>query len=147
MRGTQRERGRDTCKEAGFLKGPQWGTQSQDPRITPWAKGRRSTSEPLRCPCTRFIFETFLSVWNHFPSKVLEFRKIMDTIYNIWFCVFSNRQKYSRWQKSEQWFHLVGIYWKQDRTQPRRGTPQNSIMNMSHSAVCLIKGFALGAPG
>ena len=32
--------------EAGSLRGPGHGTQSRDPRITPWAEGRRSTAEP-----------------------------------------------------------------------------------------------------
>ena len=32
--------------EAGSMQGAQCGTRSQDPRITSWAKGRRSTTEP-----------------------------------------------------------------------------------------------------
>ena len=40
--------------EAGSLWGAQCGTRSQDPRITPSAKGRRSTTEPPRCPQLSF---------------------------------------------------------------------------------------------
>ena len=44
---------RDTEKEAegeaGSLRGARCGAQSQDPRIRPWAKGRRSTTKPPRC--------------------------------------------------------------------------------------------------
>ena len=36
--------------EANSVQGAQCGTQSQDPAITPWAKGRRSTTEPPRRP-------------------------------------------------------------------------------------------------
>ena len=39
----QRERGRERSRpHAGS---PMWGS-----RITPWAEGRRTTTEPLRCP-------------------------------------------------------------------------------------------------
>ena len=31
----ERERGRDTGRGRGSLQGAQWGTQPQDPRITP----------------------------------------------------------------------------------------------------------------
>ena len=46
------ERGAETQAEgeAGSPGGPQCGTQSQDPGIATWAKGRCSTTEPPRCP-------------------------------------------------------------------------------------------------
>ena len=44
---TERERSRDIGRgEAGSTQGAQHGTQSQDPRITSWAEGRHSTTEP-----------------------------------------------------------------------------------------------------
>ena len=43
------ERGRNTGREAGSLRGAQCGTWSQDPWIMTWAKGRWSTTEPPRC--------------------------------------------------------------------------------------------------
>ena len=42
---------RETEREADFLRGAWCGTRSQDPGITPWTKGRHSTTEPPRCPC------------------------------------------------------------------------------------------------
>ena len=52
MRDKERERGAETQAEgeAGSTKGAQSGTRSQDPRITSWAEGRRSTAEPPRHP-------------------------------------------------------------------------------------------------
>ena len=43
--------------EAGSLQGARCGTRSQDPGIMPWAKGRRSTTEPPKCPNTH-LFNT-----------------------------------------------------------------------------------------
>ena len=46
-----REKGRDIGREkAGSMQGAQCGTQSQDSRITPGAKGRHPTAEPPRHP-------------------------------------------------------------------------------------------------
>ena len=45
-----RERQTQAEGEAGSPWGAQCPTPSQDPRITPWAKGRRSTAEPPRRP-------------------------------------------------------------------------------------------------
>uniref|UniRef100_A0A8C0S8I8 Toll-like receptor 9 n=4 Tax=Canis lupus familiaris TaxID=9615 RepID=A0A8C0S8I8_CANLF len=50
MRDTQREAGTQAEGEAGSLQGARCGTRSQDPGITPWAEGRRSTPEPPRSP-------------------------------------------------------------------------------------------------
>ena len=52
----RRERGRDTAEgEAGSLQKAWCGTQSQDPRIMPWTKGRRSTPEPPRYPLYSYL--------------------------------------------------------------------------------------------
>ena len=50
MRDTQREAETQAERKAGSMLGDQCRTRSQDPRITPCAKGRCSTTEPLRCP-------------------------------------------------------------------------------------------------
>ena len=44
-------------REAGSMQGPGCGTRSLDPGIMTWAKGRRSTAEPLRCPKTVVLFK------------------------------------------------------------------------------------------
>ena len=51
MRDTEKETETQAEGEVGSLRGARRGTQSQDPGITPWAKGRRSTAEPPRGPC------------------------------------------------------------------------------------------------
>ena len=48
------ERGRDTGRGRSSPQGARYGTQSQDPGIMPWAKGRCSTAEPPRCPRNYF---------------------------------------------------------------------------------------------
>ena len=52
MRDRDREREVETQAEgeAGLMQGARCGTRSPDPRITPWAKGRCSTTEPPRVP-------------------------------------------------------------------------------------------------
>ena len=50
MKDTEREVETQAEGEAGFPQGPRCRTRSQDPRIMPWAQGRRSTTEPPRCP-------------------------------------------------------------------------------------------------
>ena len=50
MRDTEREAETQAEGEAGSLQGAQRGTQSQDPGIMTWAKGRRSTAETPRWP-------------------------------------------------------------------------------------------------
>ena len=54
MRGTEREREAETQVEgeAGSMQEAWCGTQSQDPRTKPWAKGNPSTAEPPRRPCS-----------------------------------------------------------------------------------------------
>ena len=51
---TQREREREAEtqaeREAGSMQGARRGTRSQDFRTTPWAEGRRPTTEPSRDP-------------------------------------------------------------------------------------------------
>ena len=58
MRDTERE----PETQAGSQRGTGCGTQSQDSRITPWAEGRCSTTEPPRCPkWITFLFPCALS--------------------------------------------------------------------------------------
>ena len=60
------ERGRDTGREeAGSLQGARCGTGSRDPSITPWAKGRCSTTEPPKCP----IYAHFDYCFSYLPLK------------------------------------------------------------------------------
>ena len=50
-----RERGRDQAEgEAGSMQGARRGTRSQDPGVTPWAKGGHSTAKSLGAPGLRF---------------------------------------------------------------------------------------------
>ena len=55
MRDTQREAETYAKGKAGFSQGAWCGTQSQDPGIMPWAKGRCSPAEPPRRPLTVII--------------------------------------------------------------------------------------------
>ena len=53
MRGTEREAETQAEREAGSIQGARHGTQrtrSQDSKIMPQAKSRRSTAEAPRCP-------------------------------------------------------------------------------------------------
>ena len=50
MRDTEREAETEAEGEAGSMQGAGLRTGSQDPRITPWAKGRHYTAEPPRDP-------------------------------------------------------------------------------------------------
>ena len=50
LRDTERETETQAEGEVGSLRGAQCGTQSRDPRVRSWAKGRCSTAEPPRCP-------------------------------------------------------------------------------------------------
>ena len=55
-RETERERGRDTGRGRSRLHARSPTRDSiPDSRITPWAKGRRSTAEPLRRPSIHFL--------------------------------------------------------------------------------------------
>ena len=55
------ERGRDTGRgRSSPLQGARCRTWSQDPRITTWAKGRHSTTEPPGCPCI-YVASMFLN--------------------------------------------------------------------------------------
>ena len=56
-----RERGETQAEgEAGSLLGAWFGTRSQDPGITTWAKGRCLTTETPRCSLECMIFVSFL---------------------------------------------------------------------------------------
>ena len=50
MRDTEREAETQAEGEAGSLRGARRRTPSPDPRVTPWARGRRSTAELPRRP-------------------------------------------------------------------------------------------------
>ena len=50
MTDTEREAETQAEGEAGSMQGAWWGTWSQDPGTTTWAKERCSTTEPPRCP-------------------------------------------------------------------------------------------------
>ena len=45
--------------EAGSMQGAQCRTRSWNSRITPWAEGRHSTTEPFRHPVTCFLIQIF----------------------------------------------------------------------------------------
>ena len=60
---TQREAERQVDGEAGSLWGARHGTRSQDPGIRPWAKGRRSTTEPPRRPKVLGLNKSFCFVF------------------------------------------------------------------------------------
>ena len=67
---TQRERQRHGEGEAGSPEGARCGTRSQDPRILPWAEGRRFTTEPPRRP-VYFLLEFDLPTYSRTPSTHL----------------------------------------------------------------------------
>ena len=75
---THRER--EAEEEAGSLRGAQWGTRSQDPRITPWAKGRHLTTEPRRCPRAHNFKSYFYP--NVFVIKVSRNSRASHNIYS-----------------------------------------------------------------
>ena len=50
MSDTERGREREAEREAGSMQGTPCGTQSLVSRITPWAEGRGSITEPPRHP-------------------------------------------------------------------------------------------------
>ena len=65
MRDTERE----AEGEGGFPQGARCGTQFQDPGITPWAKGRFSTTKPPTCPSHHFNYGV-TSFFPEFPQSV-----------------------------------------------------------------------------
>ena len=62
---TQRERDAETQAEGEVdsMQGARRGTRSRDSRITPWAKGRRSTTEPPRDPNDHFKWKETEIIW------------------------------------------------------------------------------------
>ena len=62
MRDTERGAETQEEREAGSPLGVWFRTRSQDPRITPWAEGRRSTAEPPRYPN---ILKSLSNMWQH----------------------------------------------------------------------------------
>ena len=61
MRGREAEREAETG-EAGSMQGAQYGTQSRDSEITPWAEGRSSITEPPSTPGKGFSIKVLISV-------------------------------------------------------------------------------------
>ena len=57
-----RETETQTEGKAGSMQGVQYGTRSQDSRITPWAKGRCLTTESPRDPSFRFFFQSLVQL-------------------------------------------------------------------------------------
>ena len=76
----EKERCRDTGRETGSLRGAWCGTQSQDHGITTWAKGRRSTTEPLRHPNHSYIYSYFYIY--SYVSCIVPFLLLLMTLYN-----------------------------------------------------------------
>ena len=87
MKDKEREVETEVVGEAGSMRGARCGTQSQDSRITPWAKGRRLTAEPPRrplykdlikvivlCPRKMCIYLLFKQMPHGFVTKVFHFR-------------------------------------------------------------------------
>ena len=74
MKDTESEVETQAEGEAGSLQGPWCGTQSRDPRVTPWVQGRRSTMEPPRgsfCIVTKLIFtEVLRSNMTNIPNFI-----------------------------------------------------------------------------
>ena len=70
-RHTQREAGTQVEEEADSLWGAWCGTQSQDPRIMTWAKGRCSTTEPPRCPCFLYFYDMAVFLQDFFKPLYL----------------------------------------------------------------------------
>ena len=50
--------------EAGSMQGAPRGTRSWDPRVTPWAEGRRQTVEPPRDPEADVLKHSMISRLN-----------------------------------------------------------------------------------
>ena len=78
MRDTAREKAETQAEgEAGSMQGTWCGTRCLDSGITPWAKGRRSITEPPKRPLDcfyRYNFAAFMLspysyLWSSFPLK------------------------------------------------------------------------------
>ena len=81
MRDTQRQRHRQREKQA--LRGAWCGTWSQDPRITPWAKGKYSTAEPPRYPCCGFKIINISYFKSNACSSWKKFLNVKGTVKRI----------------------------------------------------------------
>ena len=66
---TERETETQAEGEAGSSQGAQCRTRSQNPGITPWAKDRRSTTEPPKHPyfLLFFMYEYFIILFENNP--------------------------------------------------------------------------------
>ena len=67
----EREREAETQAEgdAGSMQGARCETRSRVYRVTPWAKGRCSTTEPPSCPLRPFQLE--ILQWVHVPGTTV----------------------------------------------------------------------------
>ena len=67
MRDTERSRERQAeTGKAGSMQGTQYGTRSQDPRITPSADGRHSITEPPGDPkhnLNKYVLKAIVDLW------------------------------------------------------------------------------------
>ena len=63
MRDREREAETQAEGEASSRQGAPCGTQSQDSKIMPWAKGRRQTAKPPRDPLLLEIYEKSFSFY------------------------------------------------------------------------------------
>ena len=88
MRDTQREAETQAEGEAGSMWGARCGTRSQDPGITSWAEGRRSTAEPPRRPNPRTISNIIL-----FNAPIAQIRK--EVTFQVTFQVSTGRARMS----------------------------------------------------
>ena len=71
--------------EAGSLRGARCGSWSQDPRIMPWAKGRRSTIESPRHPY-KFVLLAVYPASSTLVSHILwlhAFIQMIDSCINV----------------------------------------------------------------
>ena len=78
--------------EAGSMQRALRGTRYQDPRVTPWAEGSRSTPEPPRGPLTKALeLEAVLSQfksWNSCYADPRDKANLPSTIRGKWASVF-----------------------------------------------------------
>ena len=94
-------RGRDIEGEAGSLWGVQCWTQSQDPRIITWAKGRHSTTEPSRCPRLANIQKLDYGTSSKQNSKTVP--------HDIWSLELCPWIGYCIWQRQVDFLYVIKV--------------------------------------
>ena len=77
--------------EAGSMQGAQRGTRSRDSRITPWAKGWCSTTEPPRRPLPPVSFHLALPVSS--PPRTMRDPTIVWVCFWELFCLLNYQRK------------------------------------------------------